>query len=81
MKPTFYFEVILPDRPGSLTYIGGPLKPSKRPGHVWLTTPAGERLIELPRVCVRPSSKAEMLERVSQDLAAERERRRQLERN
>lgn len=41
MKTTpFYFLVELPGKGMALTWIGGGLKPSKRPGHVWLTTPA-----------------------------------------
>ena len=57
MKTTpFYFVVELPGTRMALTWIGGGLKPSKRPGYVWLTSPRGQPVLEAPRSQVYPST-------------------------
>jgi hypothetical protein len=57
MKPTiFYFIVELPGTGMGLSWIGGGLKRSKRPGHVWLTSPKGEPILEAPRAQVHPTT-------------------------
>ncbi len=65
MKTTpFYFLVELPGKGMALTWIGGGLKPSKRPGHVWLTTPRGDPVLEAPRSKVHPSSPEDLARRI-----------------
>ena len=71
MKATaYYFLVETPA--ASFSLIGGPLKPSKRPGHVWLTAPGGRPFLEVPRSCVKPSSKEQMAARILEEAKAAR---------
>jgi hypothetical protein len=64
MKTAFYFIVELPDTGLALTWIGGGLRPSKRPGHVWLTAPDGRPVVEAPRDQVHPSNREDMARRI-----------------
>ena len=68
MKTTlFYFFVELPEVGMALTWIGGGLRRSKRAGHVWLTTPKGEPVLEVPRFQVHPSNPEEVARRIVQE--------------
>lgn len=58
MRNAFMFHIQTPEGL-SFTWIGGGLKRSKRPTHVWLTKPTGEPLLELPQAYVRPIDRAE----------------------
>jgi hypothetical protein len=65
MKPTaFYFLVELPAIGMALTWIGGGLKRSKRPGFVWLTTPGGEPVLEVSRRDVHPTTPEDFTKRI-----------------
>jgi hypothetical protein len=64
---TFYFTVDLPEVGMALTWIGGGLQRSKRDGHVWLTTPGGEPVLEVPRGQVHPSNPEEVARRIVQE--------------
>lgn len=64
MKTIFYFIVELPETGLALTWIGGGLKPSKRPGHVWLTTPGGDPVLEVPAAQVHPSTPEDTARRI-----------------
>ena len=64
MKPTaFYFLIELPGTGMALTWIGGGLKPSKRPDRVWLCTPGGKPVREVLRDRVHPSSPEDLARR------------------
>jgi hypothetical protein len=68
MKSTlFYFLVELPETGTAMTWIGGGLKPSKRPGHVWLTTPDGKPVLEAPRDQVHPSTPEDTARRIFEE--------------
>ncbi len=57
MKPTlFHFVIELPATDMGLCWIGGGLKRSRRPGFVWLTTPGGQPVLEVPRAQVHPTT-------------------------
>lgn len=57
MKPTlFHFLIELPGTGMGLCWIGGGLKRSKRPDYVWLTTPGGRPVLEVPLSQVHPST-------------------------
>jgi hypothetical protein len=64
MKTITYHLVELPGTGMALTFIGGPLQPSQRPGYVWLTTPGGEPVLEAPRSQVHPSSPEDLAQRI-----------------
>jgi len=65
MKPTlFHFIVELPGTGMALTWIGGGLKASKRPGRVWLTNPIGDPVMEVPRAQVYPTTPEDMARRI-----------------
>jgi hypothetical protein len=65
MKATvFYFLVELPGTGMALTWMGGGLKSSKRPDRVWLCTPAGKPVLEVPRDQVHPSSPGDLARRI-----------------
>lgn len=51
----FYFLVEVADGT-NWTFVGGGLKPSERPGFVWLTTPDGRPVLEVPRQAVHPTT-------------------------
>ena len=68
MKTVFRFHVTIPGSDSAITWIGGGLKLSKRPGYVWLTKPGGEPLMEVPRERVRPISFDEMVQLVKEDI-------------
>ncbi len=69
MKVPLYFLITNPITGDSWTCVGGPLKRSDNPGHVWLTSfQTGERLLEVPREWVRPSSPQELSERLAGDV-------------
>jgi hypothetical protein len=73
MKPTaFYFCVELPGTGMALTWIGGGLKPSKRPDRVWLTTPGGEPVLEVLRQHVHARTREQTAQRIMADLRASR---------
>jgi hypothetical protein len=73
MKSTlFYFLVELPETGMALTWIGGGLKPSKHPDRVWLTTPAGKPVLEVPRTHVYPSNEDEVAKRIIADRMADK---------
>lgn len=64
MKTTpFYFVVELPGTRIALTWIGGGLKHSKRPGYVWMTGPRGDPVLEVPAAQVYPSSADDLAKR------------------
>lgn len=65
--PLFYFLVELPGTGMALTWIGGGLKPSKRPNHVWLTAPDVRPVLEAPRDHVRPSSREDLARRIIEE--------------
>jgi hypothetical protein len=68
MKTTiFYFVVELPETGMALTWIGGGLKPSKRPDRVWLTTPDGRPVLEAPQSQVHPSSPEDLAQRILEE--------------
>jgi len=67
MKTVFYFIVELPETGLALTWIGGGLKRSKRPGYVWLTGPDGRPVLEVPRSQVHPSSPEDMARLILED--------------
>ena len=50
------YVIELPDTGMALTWIGGGLKRSKRPGYVWLTAPDGRPVLEAPRAQVHPTT-------------------------
>lgn len=52
--PIFHFLIELPGTGMGLCWIGGGLKPSKRPGYVWLTSPGGQPVLEVPAAQVYP---------------------------
>jgi hypothetical protein len=63
MKPNLYhFIVELPEagEGAALVWIGGGLRASRKPGFVWLTTPAGLAVLEVPRARVHPSSPSDL---------------------
>ncbi len=69
-KTVFYYLVKDAETGISMTIIGGPLKPSANPEHVWITRPDGERLFEVKRSCIRPSSREELAQRILADARA-----------
>jgi hypothetical protein len=70
MKTPFYFYVELPEPGISMTWIGGALIPSEKRGRVWLTTPAGEPVLEVEAEYVHASSMQETAARIIADRAA-----------
>ena len=66
-KPVFYFIVEIPETGLAITWIGGGLKPSKRPGHVWLTTPDGRPVLEAPQSQVHPSNPEDAARRILEE--------------
>jgi len=66
MKHPFYFVIDLPETGMALSWIGGGLKPS-RPGYVWLTTPAGKPVLEVPKAHVHPSNPADCARRILEE--------------
>ncbi len=66
MKTAFYFLVRLKDD-SSCTWIGGALKRSDKNGFVWLTTQAGEKVLELHVSDVTPSTQEAMIQRIKED--------------
>jgi len=65
MKPLFHFLITLPTGE-SFTCIGGGLKPSKQPNHVWLTLPNGAPAAELPASYVQPTTFEQTASRISE---------------
>jgi hypothetical protein len=73
MKTTlFYFLIELPEAGMAITWIGGGLKPSNHPEHVWLTTPGGSPVLEVPRAHVHPTNKQELAQRILADRMADK---------
>jgi len=62
MKTLFYFVIEAPAAQAELLFIGGGLKPSKKPGCVWLTKPDGVAVLEVEKTRVHPSSAREFAE-------------------
>jgi hypothetical protein len=67
MKTITYHLVELPGTGMALTFIGGPLQPSQRPGYVWLTAPDGRRVLEAQRSQVHPSSREDLTRRIVEE--------------
>jgi len=67
MKTAFYFIVELPETGLALTWIGGGLRPSKRPGRVWLTAPGGRPVLEVERAHVHPSNAEDTARRILEE--------------
>jgi len=67
MSHPFYFLVALPATGLSLTWIGGGLKPSDHPGYVWLTTPTGKPVLEVPKAHVHPSTPEDCARRILEE--------------
>jgi hypothetical protein len=66
MKTVFHFHVEIPGVL-SMTWFGGGLKPSLKPGHVWLTNPGGDPILEFPRCFVHPTTYKEIGQRILVD--------------
>lgn len=49
-----------------MTLIGGELV-DDGPDHVWLTNLDGQKIFQLPRSCIRESSRAEAIDRLNRD--------------
>jgi hypothetical protein len=73
MKTVFHFYVEIPGVI-NFTFFGGGLKPS-RPGYVWLATPVGKPILEVPRAWVHPTTYEEIDQRILADRRAAREER------
>jgi len=56
MKAIFHFVIELPGTDMGLCWIGGGLRRSKRNGYVWLTSPGGKPVLEVPAAQVSPST-------------------------
>jgi hypothetical protein len=68
MKPiVHYFLIELPGTGLALTFIGGPLRHSKRPGYVALTTPYGRPVMEVLRDHVHPSNPDDLARRIVEE--------------
>jgi hypothetical protein len=65
----FFFYVETPAGM-AMTWIGGALKPSDRPDHIWLTRPNGDPVLELPRECVHESNLQDTAKRMRLDRMA-----------
>lgn len=63
----FYFLIELPETGQAMTWIGGGLKLSNRPGYVWLTAPDGRKLMEVPRNHITPLSKEDLANLLVED--------------
>jgi len=68
----FYFIVEMPGTGMAMTWMGGGLKPSKTPGKVWLTGPAGNPLLEVEQKHVYPSSREDMERRLRDEAMLKR---------
>jgi hypothetical protein len=72
----FNVETPTPDDPTlAMLWIGGPLKPSSTPGHVWLTTPYGKELMEVAQAKVHPVTEAEAVQIVVEEAKLQRAKR------
>ena len=68
MIPTvLYFLVEIPETGLALTWMGGGLKSSKRPGFAWLTTPDGRPVMEVLRDHVHPSNPDDLTRRILEE--------------
>ena len=65
-KQVHYYLVTVGDQLG--TFLGGPIKPSKRKNHVWLTNPDGVPVFEIHKSHVKPSTKEEFAKRIMDDV-------------
>jgi hypothetical protein len=54
----------------SMAYIGGPPKPSAKPGYMWLTRPNGEPLLEIERKCVQPVTREHLAALIQREAIA-----------
>lgn len=70
MKIPYYFLVTVPEVGMAFTWIGGRLKPSTTAGRVWLTTPDGKPLLEVPKANVYPSTLEQTAARLRADALA-----------
>ena len=73
MKTKFYFFVELPETGVALGWCGGGLKKSAKHTHVWLTSPNGQRVLEVERRHVAPSTREQTARRIAEDRRARRE--------
>lgn len=82
MNRNSYFFYIRTPEGLHMTWIGGRLKPSRKPGHVWLTNVEGQPQMELPKEYVRPTTLEETAQRCIEDQKhALEDQRKFLERN
>ena len=85
-KPQLHYfaidlPIVSPDGLDGLTVIGGPLRPSNRPGFVWLTNPDGSELLEAPAGQVRELTRSGVEQRLKDEADFQRRWRKGLKDN
>lgn len=74
--PIFNIETPTPDDPTlAVLFIGGPLKPSSKPGYVWLTRGGGDEIMEVERSKVHPVTETEAAEIIFEEVKLQRKLR------
>lgn len=72
---TTLFHFLVKNPVGDLTFhwIGGGLRPSEKPGYVWLTTPGGDPVLEVPKGNVTPLSRDQAERAIAESIKAQRD--------